>query len=211
MGGSEVRWPARLGHLSRGAVAAHATSSCLFWDARSDRGVSASGSVVSVLLRCTTRLLELLGDPITEERPASPEDWYANVFWVRRRKCLLVTHAETLFCVFAPAVRAASLRPLGAFVVPLIARQLAAEGFPAGALGPLDCEQAIIAKTADRQVLGCMNDIARVCQHAAADASGLARLDLTALHYRLQRNINSARDYLPAVDLIANRLQPTRR
>jgi hypothetical protein len=173
--------------------------------------VSVLGSVAWMLLRCTTRLLELLGNPIIEERPASPDDWYAKVFWVQCRKCLLVTHAETLFCVFAPAVRAASLRPLHAFVVPLITRQLAAEGFPAGALGPLDCGQASIAKTADRQVLGCMNDIAGVCQHAAADAGGLARLDLAALHYRLQRNITSARDYVPAIDLVANRLQQTRR
>jgi len=73
---------------------------------------------------------------MVEERPASADDWYANVFWVQRRKCLLVTHAGTLFSVFAPVVRAASLRPLAAFVVPLITRQLAAEGFPAGALGP---------------------------------------------------------------------------
>ena len=151
--------------------------------------MSVSGSVAWMLLRCTTRLLELLGNPITEERPASSDDWYANVFWVQRRKCLLVTHAETPFCVFAPAVRAASLRPLHAFVLPLITRQLAAEGFPAGALGPLDCCPASIAKTADRQVLGCMNDIAGACQHAAADAGGLARLDLAARHYRLQRNI----------------------
>ena len=163
-----------------------------------------------MLVRCTTRLLELLGNPITEERPASPDDWYANVFWVQRRKCLLVTHTETLFCVFAPAVRAASLRPLHAFVVPLIKGQLAAEGFPAAALGPLDCGPASIAKTADRQVLGCMNDIATACQHAAADAGGLARLDLVALHHRLQRNITSARDYVCAVDLVANRLQQAR-
>jgi len=144
-------------------------------------------------------------------RPASPDDWYANVFWVQRRKCLLVTHAETLFCVFAPAVRAASLGPLDAFVAPLITRQLAAEGFPAGALGRLDSGQASIAKTADRQVLGCMNDLAGACQHAAADAGGLARLDLTALHYRLQRNITPARDYVPAVDLVANRPRRTNR
>ena len=155
-------------------------------------------------LRCTTRLLELLGDPMTEERPASPDDWYANVFWVQRRKCLLVTHAETLFSVFAPAVRAASLRPLDAFVA-LITRQLAAEGFPAAVLGPLDCGRASIARTADRQVLGCMNVIAGACEHAAADAGGLARLDLTALHYRLQPNITSARDYVPAIDVVANR------
>ena len=164
-----------------------------------------------MLLRCTTRLLELLGDPITEERPASPGDWYANVFWVQRRKCLLVTHADTLFSVFAPAVRAAGLRPLHAFVAPLITHQLAAEGFPADALGPLDRGRASIAKTADRQVLGCMNDLAGVCQHAAADAGGLVRLDLAALHYRLHRNITSPRDYVPAIDLVANRPQQTGR
>jgi hypothetical protein len=144
-----------------------------------------------------------------EDRPPSPDDWYANLFWVQRRKCLLVTHAGTLFSVFTPAVRAASLRPLDAFVAPLVTRQLAAEGFPAAALGPLDCGQACIAKTADRQVLGCMNDIAQACRNAADDAGGLARLDLTALHYRLQRNITSARDYVPAIDLVANRLQQT--
>ena len=108
--------------------------------------------------RCcgTTRLLELLRDPVTEDLPASLEDWYANVFWVQRRKCLLVTYAGTLFSAFAPAVRAANLRPLGPFVAPLITHQLLAEGFPADALGPLDPAQATIVKTADRQVLGCM-------------------------------------------------------
>jgi len=164
-----------------------------------------------MLLRCTTRLLELLGDPKTEDRPSSPEDWYANVFWVQRRKCLLVTHAGTLFSVFAPAVRAADLRPLGAFVAPLITHQLLAEGFPADALGPLDPTQAKIARTADRQVLGCMNDLALVCRRAAADAGSVSRLDLQALHQRLQRNITSARNYVPPVDLLADKLQQPRR
>ena len=164
-----------------------------------------------MLLRCTTRLLELLGDPVTEDRPASAEDWYANVFWVQRRKCLLVTHAGTLFSVFAPAVQAADLRPLGAFVTPLITHQLVAERFPATALGSLDPAQATIARTVDRQVLGCMNDVALVCQHAAADAGSLTRLDLRALHQRLQHNITSARNYVPPVDLLADGLQQPRR
>jgi hypothetical protein len=158
-----------------------------------------------VLLRCTTRLRELLAEPIIEERPASSDDWYANLLWVQRRKCLLVTHAGTLFSVFAPNVRAADLRPLGAFVVPLIASQLTAEGFPSTALGPLDPDQTLIAKTADRQVIGCMNDLALICQHAAADAGGVGRLDLPTLHHRLQRNITSARHYVPPIDLLADR------
>jgi Domain of unknown function (DUF6933) len=164
-----------------------------------------------VLLRCTARLRELLGEPTTEDRPVSPDDWYVHLLWAQRRKCLLIAHAGTLFSVFAPNVRAAELRPLGAFVAPLIAVQLAAEGFPATTLGTLDPTRAAIAKTADRQVLGCMNDLALTCQHAAADAGGLARLDLSALHRRLQRNITSARDYVPPIDLLADRVKRPRR
>ena len=40
-----------------------------------------------------------------------------------------------------------------------------------------------------------MNELALICQSTSADAGGLARLDLPALHHRLQRNISSARDY----------------
>ena len=133
------------------------------------------------------------------------------MFWVQRRKCLLVTLAGTLFSVFASAVQAADLRPLSAFVAPLITHQLLAEGYPAAALGPLDPAQATIAPTADRQVLGCMNDVALVCQRATADSGSVSRLDLQALHQRLQRNITSARNYVPPVDLLADWLQQPRR
>ena len=92
-------------------------------------------------------------------------------------------------------------------MAPLITHQLLAEGFPAAALESLDPAQATIARTADRQVLGCMNDAAIACQRAAADANSLAWLDLQALHHRLQRNITSARNYVPPVDLLADRLQ----
>ena len=83
-----------------------------------------------MLLRCTTRLRELLSEPMIEERPGSLEDWYANVLWVQRRKCLLLTHAGTLFTVFAPNARRRAARP----------------------------DRVTIAKTVDRQVLGCMNE-----------------------------------------------------
>lgn len=156
------------------------------------------------MLRCTAQLRKLLrqqaaphvGDP-------TPADWYANVLWIRGRKCLLVTHAGTLFSVFAPNVRAGELRPLADFVAPRIARQLRAEGFGEETLGDLDATQAIIAKTADRSVLGCMNDQAFLCEHAVADSGGLDWLDLDDLHYHLQRNILSARNYVPAVELVA--------
>ena len=44
-------------------------------------------------------------------RPAPDAgDWYANLLWFDRRKCLLLTHAATLFSIFGAGVRAGDLR-----------------------------------------------------------------------------------------------------
>ena len=63
-----------------------------------------------------------------DEPAPSDEDWYANVFWLERRKCLLLTHAGTLFSVFVPDVRAPQLRPLGPYVVGVLEATLHSEG-----------------------------------------------------------------------------------
>lgn len=48
-----------------------------------------------MLLRCTTRLLKLMGSRAGVLQDAKPggDDWYANVFIIERRKCLLLVHA----------------------------------------------------------------------------------------------------------------------
>jgi len=141
-----------------------------------------------MIVRATARTRALVGrpDPEAIALAASGDDWYANVIWIEGRKCLLVTHADTLFSVFAPDVRAW-------------------QGLPADALGVLDPGRTIIAKTADRKVLGCMNDLAFTCERAAADDGGLAYLDVDRLHHHLHRNLNSTRGYLPAIDLAHDR------
>ena len=65
-----------------------------------------------VILRCTRKLLAVIG-PALVPGPApapSPEDWYANLLWLDRRKCLLLTHSATLVSVFEADVRADDLR-----------------------------------------------------------------------------------------------------
>jgi hypothetical protein len=63
-----------------------------------------------------------------------------------------------------------------------------------------------MAKTADRSILGCMNDMAFLCEHVIAGAEGLAGTDLDELNRSLRRNINSARGYRPPIELTARRL-----
>ena len=62
-----------------------------------------------------------LADPAPEP---DPEDWYANLLWFDRRKCLLLTHSATLFTIFEADVSASGLRATREFVAGLIGREL---------------------------------------------------------------------------------------
>jgi hypothetical protein len=60
-----------------------------------------------MILRCTAKMLTLLGagPAALVTAPPSADDWYLNLLWIDRRKCLLLTHAGTLFPVFVADVR----------------------------------------------------------------------------------------------------------
>jgi len=103
-------------------------------------------------------------------------------------------------------VTASGLRATRQLVTGLIGRELRREELPPGTFGDLRQQEVLLAKTADRSVLGCMNDMAFRCEHAIAGAGGLARTDLAGLNRSLRRNINSARAYRPPVELAARRL-----
>ena len=133
-------------------------------------------------------------------------DWYGNLLVLDRRKCLLLTHADTLFTIFEPDVRANDLRSTHDLVPGLIERELLAEGLPVCAFGDLGTEELSIAKTADRSVLGCMNDMAYLCEDAFARAGILASTDVRSVNRHLRRNINSARDYQRPIDLVRKRI-----
>jgi len=116
-----------------------------------------------------------------------------------------LTHSATLFTIFEADVTASGLRDTGQLVTGLIGRELRREGLPAGTFGDLERQEVLLAKTADRSVLGCMNDMAFLCEHAIAGAGVLARTGLAELNRSLRRNTNSARGYRPPIELAAGR------
>jgi hypothetical protein len=101
-------------------------------------------------------------------------------------------------------VRVAQLRRPGVFLAPLIADQLAAEGFTTSALGALDGDKTAIAKTSDRSVLGSMNDLVALCELFAADAGRLDRLDVADLHHRLHRQLCSTRGFVTPAEMVTD-------
>jgi hypothetical protein len=144
-----------------------------------------------MILRCTKRLLDLLDVSPSGSSEPSDDDWYANLLWVDRQKCLLFAHAGTLFSVFVAGIRKADLRPIGPYVVSLIEQELRSEGLPMDVLGPLDPDQVVIAKTASRSTLGFMNEIALHARFRIEDAGGLDHCDMSALNHLLRRRLHN--------------------
>jgi hypothetical protein len=168
-----------------------------------------------VLLRCTKKLLVVLGPGFVVKSAAvvDPQDWYANLVSFGGRKCLLLTQAATLFTILAPDVRAPDLRSLQAFVVGLLERELAAENLPTDTFGRLSDEALRIATTADRSVLGCMNDMVSLAGELIARDGGLTHTNIGSVNRALRRNITSSRGYARPIDLALTRVSrpPQRR
>jgi hypothetical protein len=151
-------------------------------------------------------MLALLGKSVDVVDPTpSDEDWYANILWLERRKCLLLTQAGTLFSVFVPGVRAAQLRPLGPYIVGVLEAALHSEGLPADALGTLDPDELKVAKTASRSILGFMNDMAIHIDYAVASVGGLGHCDADAISRQLRRTPYNRGGYLYPIDLVLER------
>jgi hypothetical protein len=162
-----------------------------------------------VVLRCTVKALKLLGlrPAALAEVEAGDDDWYLNLLWFDRRKCLLLVHAGTLFPVFAPDVRKADIVPFPAWVARTVAANLQRAGLPAHVLSAVDADTPV-GKTASRRVLGFMNDMAVHIDYAVAAAGSLHGCDEELLN-RALRDVpyQVAGEYVTASDLLQRRLR----
>lgn len=166
-----------------------------------------------MVVRCTGKLLNLLGKQSVRlaEAPADDDDWYANLLWLERRKCLLITHAGTLFSLFVADIRVNDLRPFDRRIVDLLTDALLDEDLPSDALGRLEPSEVQIAKTASKHVLGVMNQMAFEIEWAADQVGGLWNVDTYELNRHLRRSLHSKDgDYRISLELVYERLQRSR-
>lgn len=74
-------------------------------------------------------------------------------------------------------------------VAGVIERELLAEGLPLRTFGDLGAGPFMIAKTAERSVRGCTNDMALLCEHEIVRVGSLAGMEISSLNHHLRRNI----------------------
>jgi hypothetical protein len=158
-----------------------------------------------VIVRYTARLLKLLDPVEVAELPPAADDWYANLIWIDRRKCLLAVHADTLFSIFIADVRKPDLSDFGGYLAGSIATALADERLAPNCLGQLDPAAVQVAPTASRSVLGFMNDMAIMSKVYAAQAGGIALLDVDELNAHLRRTPYKRDVYFRPIDATRER------
>ncbi len=153
-------------------------------------------------------MLDLLGGrAITlSELPSTDDDWYVNLLWIDRQKCLLLTHSGTLFSVFRAGVRSADLRPIGNYLVAAIETELRAESLPTDTFSELQPDGVRLAKTASRSTLGFMNEMAFELRYLIAEAGGLRRCDIDVLNHGLHRTLRNRGEYVRPIELVTQRL-----
>jgi hypothetical protein len=145
-----------------------------------------------MLLRCTAKALKLLGErPLLAPALPGDDDWYLNLLWIEGRKSLLLVQAGTLFPVFMWDVRVRDVRPIEPYLVPRIEAALLAEGLARHHFGDLDAQPVRIAKTADRRVLGVMNDMSRAAQHEPIRGTSWTDERVAALNHDLRHGLHS--------------------
>ena len=160
-----------------------------------------------MILRCTSRMLDVIGGkPDLVDVEPSVEDWYANVFYIEGKKCVLLVHDDTLFSSLTLNVGVGLLRPIGGYVYSQISRGLECEGLPPDALGAIDCRHIRLARTRSRSVLGSMNDMAIMARHVIRSEGGLEVCDVARLNHFLRDTPNGARGFATPVELVGRRL-----
>lgn len=166
-----------------------------------------------MIVRCTSKLLNLLGrrSVMLVDAPTSNDDFYANLLWVDRRKCLLIVHADTLFALLAADIRVSDLRPFERRIVDLLTGALLEEGLPVDALGRLEPCEVRFAKTASRHVLGVMNQMTLEIGWHVDQSGGLWNVNVDELNSHLRRRLHTKDgDYRLPLELVHERLDARR-
>ena len=157
-------------------------------------------------------MLDLLGgrNITLSELPPTDDDWYLYLVWIERQRCLLLTHAGTLFSVFRGGIHVADLRPLGDYLVDAIEAELRAEGLPADTFSQLERHDLRLAKTASRSMLGFMTEMAFELGWIITDKGGLRSSNINDLNHALRRMLWNRGDYVRPIELVNQRLHARR-
>ena len=164
-------------------------------------------------LRCTRKLLAAIGCPppaaAVEAAPAPPlGDWYAHLLMIARKRVLLFVNEPTLYSFTVLGVRKAALTSLANIFLEQLARSLAEDNLPTDVIQRVTAEyrHVAIAKTANRSVVGSMNNLANLLAHLVREAGGVAACNVHELNAQFNHMPQQPLGWKFAIEALQERL-----
>jgi hypothetical protein len=156
-----------------------------------------------VILRCTKRLLKALDITPTDAVALSTHvlgEWYAHLIETAAGDLVVFANARTLLSVALPAAALPQLIPLFAVRVYNLLRII---GVPkkSAAQEISMYRDALFTRTADRSVLGSLNEIARYYQYVAETSGPDEPLNLQQVELTLSRYLHKPLEYSHPADI----------
>ena len=152
-----------------------------------------------LVIRCTRKLLDRIGPADSDPPPSTTllGDWYAKPFAIAQRRYVVLASALTRIAVLMPG---RDLRNLPHNFPAFLAVQLGRLGVPtAAAERELEaCRETVVAATADRSLLGTLNDYAAMTRFRFASGG---ELDLEAEALSLSHTPLAPLGYAYAADV----------
>ncbi len=161
-----------------------------------------------ITLKCTRKLLSLVGGVTTEEPPPPTSalgDWYANVVPTVAGELIIFANEETLLSVALPIGMLDRLVPL---FVARVYNLLMTIGVPE-AVAARECakmREVEFAKTSSRSVLGSLNQIAYYYQVVAARDPRRGPPSLSEAERQLSEYLHGPLDYVHPAEVAREQL-----
>jgi hypothetical protein len=160
------------------------------------------------LIHCTQKLLKELGNPplqiSTPETHEGLGNWYCNLLRIHPRKCLLLTNEKTLYSFLIPRVLKQNLKNLKNEFLINLNLNLRAEGFSIEVIDKVIKEYREIgfAKTASKNVLGAMNQLAFEYEVLIQDKGGVENVRIFETNRNINRTILKGIKYLHPIEAL---------
>lgn len=146
-------------------------------------------------LCCTKKITDLL--KIVPET-YKPEDdtsvlgsWYANLFLIERKKCLVFVNSRTLFCFTVINQAKKDIEQISNMFRRNLLKRLHAESISPDIIARImkDHEKIRICKTSDRRTLGSMNEFIFHFRIICEMEEGLANIDIDKVNTQIAGTI----------------------
>jgi hypothetical protein len=166
-------------------------------------------------IRCTQKLIKAIGlqnSDLTEVETQADNlgDWYANLLYISRRKCVLFTNEKTLYSFLIPRVKKAHLVQLHDLFLSQLAINLESEGFDQRIITNLQEKYRDfgIAGTKSRRVLGSMTDYAQQLKYIFMVREGPEPTSIIPINRQINRVPMKAIGYKYGTDELQAAIRP---